>query len=66
MSSEQMKPDAWHKDYDLASRRADIDVAVGEVLEACTAKGFEDAATFAIRLSLEEAAHQCHDARQWW
>jgi serine/threonine-protein kinase RsbW len=55
MSSEQLKPDAWHKDYDLASIRAEIDVAVGEVLEACTAKGFEDAATFAIRLSLEEA-----------
>ena len=55
MSSEQMNPNAWHKAYDLASKRAEIEVAVSEVLEACTAKGFEDAATFAIRLSLEEA-----------
>ena len=55
MSSEQMNPDAWHKDYDLASKRAEIDVAVGEVLEACTSKGFDESASFAIRLSLEEA-----------
>ena len=55
MSSEQLNPGFWHKEYDLASKRDEIDVAVGEVLEACTQNGFDDSATFAIRLSLEEA-----------
>ncbi|MAT80944.1 MAG: anti-sigma regulatory factor [Phycisphaerae bacterium] len=45
----------WERTFDLASKRPEIDQAVGEVLEACTSHGLEEAATFAIRLSLEEA-----------
>ncbi|MEE2907330.1 MAG: ATP-binding protein [Planctomycetota bacterium] len=55
MSSEPGKTTSWKRQFDLASSRTDIDVAVGEVLQACTDLGMEEPATFAIRLSLEEA-----------
>ena len=47
--------EGWERQYDLASTRPEIDRAVSEVLEACAAQGYEESATFAIRLSLEEA-----------
>ena len=49
------KSDNWNRAFNLASNRAEIDKAVAEVLEACTASGLEEPSTFAIRLSLEEA-----------
>ena len=47
--------ESWSRDFDLASVRPEIDAAVAEILGACLELGYEEAATFAIRLSLEEA-----------
>ena len=55
MSSEPRNTSCWEHRFDLASCRAEIDEVVGEVLQACRDQGFEEPATFAIRLSLEEA-----------
>lgn len=55
MSSDSLKSDGWERHFDLASTRAEIDEVVKEVLQACNDQGFEEAAIFAIRLSLEEA-----------
>ncbi|MCH2134930.1 MAG: hypothetical protein MK116_14405, partial [Phycisphaerales bacterium] len=55
MSTESPKTEGWERQFDLASTRADIDAVVAEVLKACTDLGYDEAATFAIRLSLEEA-----------
>ena len=55
MSSDSGKSDGWERHFDIASTRAEIDDAVSEVPQACADQGFEEAATFAIRLSLEEA-----------
>ena len=55
MASDQDKKKCWERTFDLASKRPEIDQAVAEVLQACTDQGLEEPATFAIRLSLEEA-----------
>ena len=55
MTGMSNQSDGWERQYDLASTRPEIDQAVSEILEACTDQGYEESATFAIRLSLEEA-----------
>jgi serine/threonine-protein kinase RsbW len=55
MTAKSNQSEGWERQYDLASTRPEIDGAVSEILEACIANGYEEAATFAIRLSLEEA-----------
>ena len=55
MSTESPKTEGWERRFDLASTRSDIDAAVAEVLKACADLGYDEPATFAIRLSLEEA-----------
>ena len=55
MTGKSNQSELWERQYDLASTRPEVDRAVSEILEACTLHGYEEAATFAIRLSLEEA-----------
>ena len=56
MSNDPTPPlEPWSREFDLASTRSEIAAAVGQVLDACEQHGYEEAATFAIRLSLEEA-----------
>jgi serine/threonine-protein kinase RsbW len=59
MAGEQVKDggsgSGWEHRFEFASTPSEIDDAVARVLKNCASRGYEDAATFAIRLSLEEA-----------